>query len=58
MKSILIKWVTESNREGSGGSEREERLLSFRATPPYLLGWSAQRGPPKMSISHQDKRPR
>jgi hypothetical protein len=56
MKSILIKWVNESNKEAP---EREERPLCFKTTPGLISPvWSTQRSPQKMSISHQDKRPR
>lgn len=56
VKSILIKWVNESNKEAP---ERKERLLRFETTLALISpAWSTQRSPPKMSISHQDKRPR
>lgn len=56
VKSILIKWVNESNKEAP---ERKERLLRFETTPALISpARSTQRSPPKMSISHQDKRPR
>lgn len=56
VKSILIKWVNESNK---GAPERKERLLRFETAPALISpARSTQRSPPKMSISHQDKRPR
>lgn len=55
MKSILIKWVNESNKEAP---ERKERPLCFKTTPGLISPVrSTQRSPQKMSISHQDKRP-
>lgn len=56
VKSILIKWVNESNKEAP---ERKERPLCFKTTPGLISpARSTQRSPQKMSISHQDKRPR